>query len=155
MRLLWYLLIFTNIINFNKLKRTMENYQDQNQPQNYQNSNFNNGNGNFIATKLPNTTVSLVLGIVSIVCCCTGIIGIVCSIIGLMLANKDLKLYKSNPQQYTGVETVNTARILNIIGLVISVLNILYSIYAIIQIGGWDAYMEQIQETMRMAQQNQ
>jgi len=133
----------------------MENYQDQNQPQNYQNSNFNNGNGNFIATKLPNTTVSLVLGIVSIVCCCTGIIGIVCSIIGLMLANKDLKLYKSNPQQYTGVETVNTARILNIIGLVISVLNILYSIYAIIQIGGWDAYMEQIQETMRMAQQNQ
>ena len=26
----------------------MENYQDQNNPQNYQNSNFNNGNGNFM-----------------------------------------------------------------------------------------------------------
>lgn len=155
MLLLQYLLIFTNIINFNKLKRTMENYQNQNEPQNYQNANFNNGNGNFMTTKLPNTTVSLVLGIISIVCCCTGIIGVVCSIIGLVLANKDIKLYKTNPQQFTGMETVNTARILNIIGLIISVLNIIYSIYAIMAIGGWDAYMEQIKQTIEMAQQNQ
>lgn len=133
----------------------MENYQNQNDPQNYQNSNFNNGNGNFMTTKLPNTTISMVLGIVSILCCCTGIIGIVCGTIGLVLANKDLKLYQANPQQYSGVQNTNTARILNIIGLVISVLNLIYSIYAIMQIGGWDAYMEQIQETVRMAQQNQ
>ncbi len=133
----------------------MENYQNQNEPQNYQNSNFNNGNGNFMVTKLPNTTVSLVLGIISIVCCCSGIIGIVCGIIGLVLANKDMKLYQANPQQYTGVETTNTARILNIIGLVISVLNIIYSVYYIMQLGGWDAYMEQIQQAVQMAQQNQ
>jgi len=131
----------------------MENYQNQNEPQNYQNSNFNNGN--FMVTKLPNTTVSLVLGIISIVCCCTGIIGIICGIIGLILANKDLKLYKTNPNQFTGVETTNTAKILNIIGLVLSIGNILYSVYAIMQMGGWDAYMQQIEQTMEMIQQNQ
>lgn len=133
----------------------MENYQNQNEPQNYQNQNFNNGNGNFMTTKLPNATVSLVLGIIAIVCCCSGFIGIVCGIIGLILANKDMKLYQANPQQYTGIETVNTARILNIIGLVISILNLVYSVYYIIQLGGWDAYMMQIQQAMEMAQQNQ
>lgn len=132
----------------------MENYQDQNTQQNYQ-SPYNNEGGNFMVTKLPNTTISLVLGIVSIICCCTTIIGVVCSIIGLVLANKDMKLYKANPQQYTGIETANTARILNIIGLVLSVLNLIYSIYSIISFGGWDSYMEYIQETVRTAQQAQ
>lgn len=132
----------------------MENYQDQNPQQNYQNP-YNGGGENFMVTKLPNATVSLVLGIISIVCCCTTIIGVVCSIIGLVLANKDMKLYQSNPRQYTGAETVNTARILNIIGLVLSVFNLVYSIYSIYSLGGWDAYMNYFQETMRMAQQGQ
>ena len=71
----------------------MENYQDQNNPQNYQNSNFNNGNGNFMVSKLPNATTVLVMGIISILgCCCYGIIGIVCGIIGLVLAKKDTAL---------------------------------------------------------------
>ena len=130
----------------------MENYQQPNDPQNYQQT---YQDGNFMTTKLPNTTISIVLGIISIVCCCTGIIGLVCSIIGLVLANKDKKLYESNPQQYTGIENANTARILNIIGLVLTIGNLIYSVYSIMAMGGWDAYMENFQETVRMIQEQQ
>lgn len=131
----------------------MENHQNQNIP-NYQQS-YQGGNENFMVTKLPNTTIAMVLGIVSIVCCCSGIIGLICSVIGLIIINKDIKLYQSNPQQYTGIQNANTARILNIIGLALSVFSILYSIYSIIAIGGWDAYMEQINEVVRTIQEQQ
>jgi len=123
--------------------------------ENYQNQNYNQGNGNFMVTKLPNTTTSMVLGIISIVCCCTTIIGVVCSIIGLVLSKNDMKLYQANPNQYTGIENANTARILNIIGLVLSIFNLAYSIYQIMAIGGWDAYMQYIQQTIQMAQAGQ
>ena len=33
----------------------MENYQNQNDPQNYQHQNFNGGNENFVTTPVPNT----------------------------------------------------------------------------------------------------
>lgn len=124
----------------------MENYESQayQQP--------TNDNGNYMVSKLPNTTGALVLGILSIICCCSGVIGLVLGIIGLMLANKDIKLYQANPRQYTGIETTNTARILNIIGLVISALSLIYSIYSIMAVGGWDAYYETIQESVRQAQ---
>lgn len=131
----------------------MENYQNQNTP-NYQQP-YQGGNENFTVTKLPNTTIAMVLGIVSIVCCCSGIIGLICSVIGLIIINKDIKLYQSNPQQYTGIQNANTARILNIIGLALSVFSILYSIYSIIAIGGWEAYMEQINEAVRTIQEQQ
>ncbi|HLW62724.1 MAG TPA: CCC motif membrane protein [Flavobacterium sp.] len=131
----------------------MENYQNQNDP-NYRQPQTN-GNENFMVTKLPNTTIAMVLGIVSIVCCCTGIIGIICSVIGLVIINKDIKLYNNNPQQYTGIQNANTARILNIIGLVLSIFNILYSIYQIMTIGGWDAYMNEINEAIRTVQEQQ
>lgn len=132
----------------------MENNLDQNNYQNYQQP-YQNGNGNFMIQKLPNTTVSMVLGIISIVCCCSIVVGIICGIIGIVLANRDIKLYQTNPQQYTGVENANTAKILNIIGIVLSVFNLLYSIYGIMSVGGWDAYMIMIQDAVNQAQQGQ
>ena len=48
--------------------------------------------------KLPNATAVLILGIFSILtCCCYGIISISLGAIGLVLANKDAKLYAENP----------------------------------------------------------
>jgi len=123
----------------------MENYESQPYQQPSQD------NGNFMVSKLPNATTSLVLGIIGIVCCCTGIIGLVLGIIGLVLANKDIKLYQSNPRQYTGIETVNTARILCIIALVISAANIIYSIYSINAMGGWNAYVQTITDALEQA----
>lgn len=124
----------------------MENYQNYQQPEQH---------NNFMVQKLPNTTASIILGVVSIVCCCTIVLGVVFSVIGFVLANKDLKLYSENPGQYIGVENANTAKILNIIGFVLSVFSLIYSIYSIMAVGGWDAYMQMIQEAVAQAQQAQ
>lgn len=134
----------------------MENYQDQNNPQNYQNSNFNNGNGNFMVSKLPNATTVLVMGIISILgCCCYGIIGIVCGIIGLVLAKKDTALYQQNPTAYNNYSNLNTGRILCIIGLVISSIAFISNII-LIAMYGFDGIQEMQQqwiEQMQMQQQ--
>ncbi|MFK7782699.1 hypothetical protein, partial [Psychroserpens sp.] len=54
------------------------------------------------------------------------------SIIGLVMANKSLKEYKLNPENYTHQSNTNvsTAKILNIIALVVSsIVTILYLLY--------------------------
>ncbi|NBL64249.1 DUF4190 domain-containing protein [Flavobacterium sp. NST-5] len=104
--------------------------------------------------KLPNATPSLVLGIISIVLCwCYGLIGLILSIIGLVLANKDRKLYSANPTHYTNYSTSNTGRILNIIGLILNILSIIYFIFIIAYIG-FDALQdpELLQERVREMQ---
>lgn len=84
---------------------------------------------------LPNSTIVLVLGILSIVLCfCYGIIGLVLGIIALVLAKKDRKLYDANPEWYTqaSFKNLNAGKICAIIGLSFSAL---YIIYVIIIIG--------------------
>jgi len=67
--------------------------------------------------KLPNSTLILVFGIVSIVtCCCYGIIGLIFGIIAIVLAKKATVVYLENPEQYTGYSNVKTGKILAIIG---------------------------------------
>lgn len=101
--------------------------------------------------KLPNATGVLILGIVSIVtCCCYGIVGLIAAIIGLVLANKDLKAHNQNPGQYDNYGNLKTGRILCIIGIVLNVLSIIYYIYIISSIGT-DALLnpELLQERLR------
>jgi uncharacterized membrane protein len=53
-------------------------------------------------TELPNSTVVLVLGILSIVSCfCYGIPGLACAIVALVIARSSTKLYADNPDKYT------------------------------------------------------
>ena len=124
----------------------MENYQNQNDPQNFQNQNFNNGNGNFIPANLPNATAVLILGILSIIGCCFYGIGIIFAIIALVLASKDTKLYKANPNAYSNYSTLNTGKILAIIGIVLFVLFIVF-VLVMGSIVGWDAFTNE--ELMR------
>lgn len=134
----------------------MENYQNQNDPQNYQNPNFNNGNGNFMVSNLPNATTVLVLGILSILgCCCYGVIGIVCGTIGLVLAKKDMALYNQNPTAYNNYSNLNTGRILCIIGLILSVLTLIINIVmlAMYGFGGIQEMQQQWIEQMQMQNQ--
>lgn len=82
--------------------------------------------------KLPNATAVLILGILSILgCCCYGLLGIICGIIALVLAKKDMALYKADPQLYTNYSNLNTGRILAIIGLSISVIYVVIAIILI------------------------
>ncbi len=83
--------------------------------------------------QLPNATAVMVLGIISIVMSfCYGVVGITLGIIAIVLAKKDMKLYKENPEEYDGFNNLNTGRICGIIGLCIgSVIFILAIIYLI------------------------
>ncbi len=97
--------------------------------------------------KLPNSTLILVFGILSIIgCCCYGLFGIVFGILAIVLANKAKDLYYANPELYTGYENVKTGRILGIIGLVLSVLSFISGIIAIITAGGIEGLMEMQRE---------
>ncbi|WP_228851650.1 CCC motif membrane protein [Aegicerativicinus sediminis] len=98
--------------------------------------------------KLPNATISLVLGIISfIACCCSmGIGGLVMSGIAFYLARKDEALYMENPELYSNYSQVKTAKIVAIVGLVLAVIALIMSIYQIMGAGGWEGYMEQQQE---------
>ena len=97
--------------------------------------NMNRGNGfgdqfNQNFNKLPADPLALTLGIISLVlflvgCWCYGVVGIITlimSIIGLVQANRSLKIYEANPDQYSpsSYKNVNTAKILNIIAVILS-----------------------------------
>jgi M penetrans paralogue family 26 len=77
---------------------------------------------------LPNTTASLVLGILSLIFCFIyGIPGLVLGIIGLVLGNKDRALYKANPLMYSpaSYNNSNAGRICSLIGVILSALFLL------------------------------
>ncbi len=101
--------------------------------------------------QLQNSTLILVLGILSIVtCCCYGVIGLILGIVTLVLAKKATAIYAENPDLYTGFQNVKTGKILAIIGLVLSAIYLLFSIWAIMTFG-WEALQDQelLQERMR------
>jgi len=83
---------------------------------------------------IPNSTASLVLGIISIALCwCYGLPALICGIIALVLANKGNALYNENPGQYTigSYSNLKAGRVCGIIGICLSVLAFLYFIIII------------------------
>jgi hypothetical protein len=93
------------------------------------NQQFNPSGGGQIP--LPNATAVLVLGIISIALCwCYGIIALASGIVALVLANKSLAIYKTNPATFTeaSYKNLNAGRICAIIGVILSGLTFLYII---------------------------
>lgn len=87
---------------------------------------------------VPNATVILVLGILSIVgCCCYGLPGLICGIIAIVMANNATKLYNAEPERYlqSSLSNVNAGKICAIIGLILSVLSILSMIWYVMYFG--------------------
>jgi len=78
--------------------------------------------------KLPADSSATILGIISLViaitlgCCGLSVVGVVLAIIGLVSANKSLREFAMNPQAYypSSRGNVQTAKILNIIGLILN-----------------------------------
>ncbi|MDC8004402.1 CCC motif membrane protein [Aureisphaera galaxeae] len=86
--------------------------------------------------KLPNSTLILVFGIISIVtCCCYGVLGLIFAIIALVMAKKATALYMENPEQYSGFQNVKTGKILAYIGLVLNILYLGYVIWLFATLG--------------------
>ena len=98
----------------------------------------NNYDFNAPKIELPNATVVLVLGIISIVtCCCYGIIGVICGIIALVLAKSATNLYLADPGKYTegSYKNMNAGKICAWVGLSLSAIYILFMIWLIAAIG--------------------
>ncbi|MBQ4821244.1 CCC motif membrane protein [Aquimarina sp. MMG016] len=98
---------------------------------------------------LPNSTLILVFGILSLVgCCCSGFIGLIFAIIALVLAKKATTLYTENPELYDGYNNVKTGKILAIIGLILSSIATIYSIWVLATVGT-EGYQQMIEEFSR------
>ena len=104
--------------------------------------------------QLPNATLVLVMGILSIVgCCCYGIPGLIFGIVAIILGTKATKIHKQDPQLYTGYGNVQAGKIMGIIGVVLSVLAVIYILW-VISYFGWETLQnqelmqERIQEMM-------
>lgn len=108
------------------------------QPQQNQFPPQNGGFGFNMQQSLPNATIILVLGILSIVtCCCYGVIGLILAIVALVLSKKDKALYFANMAYYTesSFKNMNAGRVCAIIGLILNILYLLFSIAVIIMFG--------------------
>lgn len=98
---------------------------------------------------LPNSTLILVFGILSILgCCCYGVLGLIFGIIAFVMAKKATTLYTENPELYTGYQNVKTGKILAIIGIVLSAIYLIYAIYMFSTVG-YDGMMRMSEEFMR------
>ncbi|SRR5690554_1854562 len=104
-----------------------------------------------IQKKLPNATLSLILGIISFIACCltSGFGGLILSGIALVLTNKDIKRYNAAPEEYINYKEVKSARTIAIIGLVLAIVIVLITIVALITFGGVEGYKEYMEELMR------
>lgn len=87
---------------------------------------------------LPNTTVVLVMGILSIItCCCYSIPGIICGVVALVLAKSSTNLYLSNPGKYTesSYKNMDAGKICAWIGIILSVLYLLSMVWIFATVG--------------------
>ncbi len=81
---------------------------------------------------LPNATVVLVLGILSIVVC------FITGIIALVMAKKEMELYNANPGLYTqaSLSNIKTGKICAIIGIVLQGIAVLvYLVIIVVALG--------------------
>lgn len=106
--------------------------------------------------KLPNATISIVLGILSFIgcCCSSGFGGVLFSGIALFLTRKDERKYAENPELYENYGQVKTAKIISIIGLVLSLIIVIVYIY-LRSTGQLEEIRENYIEMLEEMQQNQ
>jgi len=79
------------------------------------------------ATPLPNATATLVLGILSILVC------FICGIVALVISNKDVDMYKANPELYTesSYSNIKAGRICAIVSFGLMALGLIIYIFII------------------------
>lgn len=114
------------------------------------------GYSGMIPQNLPNSTVALILGILSIpACCCYGILGLILGIIAWVLSNGDIKKFNLNPNLYTpsSFKNAKAAKVCGIIGTILGAIYLI-AIIAFIAIFGFAAisdpnFMREWAESMR------
>lgn len=98
-----------------------------------------NGGYSGMQQSLPNATIVLVLGIISIVSCCCfyGLVALITSIVALVLSKKDRALYANYPGTYTesSYKNLNAGRVCAIIGLILAGIAIITCIILVATFG--------------------
>ena len=108
--------------------------------------------GGIVRIPLPNATAVLVLGILSIVLgCCFTPVGLIIAIIALILGQRDMQLFRQNPDKYEekSYKNLNAGRITALIGLIISLILLVFTIMFFSNQEFWEAF----QKGMEQAQQ--
>lgn len=86
--------------------------------------------------QIPNGTLVLVMGILSILgSCCYGIPGLIFGIVAVVMGNKATKIYNEAPENYVGFGNVKAGKIMGIIGLILSIIFIIYIIVMVATVG--------------------
>lgn len=99
--------------------------------------------------KLPNVSIIIGLSIASILLCwCYGVVGLILSIIGIILAASSTKKYKENPEMYSNVNGLKTAKVLAIVSLIMNLIVIGLVIWLFSQLG-WDVLQSGDQELIQ------
>lgn len=82
-----------------------------------------------LQTELPNATLIMVFGILSIVFCT--LLGLIFGIISLTMSTRAMRDYEENPQKYTSssYSNVKTGRICSIIGISLSALATVFMVF--------------------------
>lgn len=100
---------------------------------------------------LPNATVSLVLGIFSLLTCiCYGVLGLPLGIAAFILGNKALKVYQNNPENYASSGNASAGKILGIIGIILNLIFILLIVWVISKIGWENLQNEEVMQERMM-----
>ena len=97
---------------------------------------------------LPNATLILVFGILSILtCCCYGVLGLIFGVLAVVMAKRAKAVYLAEPELYKDYNNVKTGRILGIIGIILSAV---YLILLIVMIAtyGWEGLQEMSRQWM-------
>ncbi len=93
--------------------------------------------------KLPNATLILVFGILSILtCCCYGIVGLILGIIAIVMAKKATAIYLENPDVYTDFKNVKTGKTLAYVGIILSLIYMVF-VVIIIAVFGFESLQDQ------------
>ena len=91
---------------------------------------------------LPNSTASLVLGILSIpTCFCYGLVGLILGIVAIVLGKKAKKLYAENPDAYTGIGNAKAGYVTGLIGTILGGIYLIIIIFFIATVG-WAAMQD-------------
>ena len=101
-----------------------------------------------------NTTLTYVLSIIGLLCCCFGGLGFLLSGPAFLIARNKIKDATQNPDEFDGnFKAMNTAKIVALIILIINLLYLTYNVYVYFS-GGFDDVFIQFQEAMKEIEEN-
>ena len=104
-----------------------------------------------------NPAIVYVLAIVGLLCCCFAGLGFILAGAAFLIAHTQIKKVADNPEAFdlSSVNAMKTAKTVALVILIINILYLCWSIYSIQAMGGWDAYMEQVNQLMEEFQNAQ